>query len=187
VYVFTAIISIWAYVWLIIILQVVTPNVVDIWEAVITFISFPALVYVAYLIDEKKFDRCCHGARISVASAQMRLSRYGSAKFVMDKIRIKRGSVQPDLIEPREAVSLLRVLRPDTSRLTEREIVEIGASRYGEGQGRCAGTGFIRYRRAPWPGVTGSGAAVIWDGPFGLGLLRLGQQARVWRCYGVGL
>jgi hypothetical protein len=133
VYVFTAVVSIWAYVWLIIILMLHTPNVVDIWEAVITFVSFPILVYTAFLIDTNKFDRCCRGARISVASAQMRLSRYGSAKFVLDKIKIRRGRVSPELLQPREAVSLLRVLRPDTSRLTEKEIVEIGEPLPGGG------------------------------------------------------
>ena len=128
VYMFTAVFSIWAYVWLLIILQLNTPNVIDVWEAVMTLIFFPVLVYFSYIIDTRKFHRCCRGARISVATAQNRLSRFGSAKFVIDKISFKRTK-KTDYIQPREAVSLLRVLRPDTSRLTEKEIVEIGARR----------------------------------------------------------
>eukprot|EP00913_Durusdinium_trenchii_P000700 g652.t1 len=51
VYIVTAIFSILAYVWLIVILDWISPNVVEIWEAVITFIFFPLLVFIAYAAD----------------------------------------------------------------------------------------------------------------------------------------
>ena len=41
----TAAFSLFAYLWLIIILQIITPNVVDVWEGLIT-LTFPVLVYV---------------------------------------------------------------------------------------------------------------------------------------------
>ena len=47
----TAAFSLFAYLWLIIILQIITPNVVDVWEGLITLLAFPVLVYVAYLAD----------------------------------------------------------------------------------------------------------------------------------------
>ena len=39
------------YVWLIIILVVITPNIVTIWEGVVTFAAFPVLVYMSYRAD----------------------------------------------------------------------------------------------------------------------------------------
>ncbi len=47
----TAVASVLAYVWLIVILVLITPDVVDVWEGVTTFVMFPILVYVAYRTD----------------------------------------------------------------------------------------------------------------------------------------
>lgn len=47
----TATFSIFAYLWLVIILVGVTPNQVDLWEAIITFLMFPGLVVLAYFAD----------------------------------------------------------------------------------------------------------------------------------------
>ena len=47
----TAAASLLAYVWLIIILVYISPNFVEPWEGIVTFIMFPLLVYVAYRID----------------------------------------------------------------------------------------------------------------------------------------
>ena len=40
-----------AYIWLLIILRVITPEVVDLWEAIITFALFPILTFFAYAAD----------------------------------------------------------------------------------------------------------------------------------------
>lgn len=48
----TAVFSVFAYVWLIVILVVISPNVVEIWEGVLTFLFFPILVILAYVIDK---------------------------------------------------------------------------------------------------------------------------------------
>mmetsp|Transcript_12393 Transcript_12393/g.27473 ORF Transcript_12393/g.27473 Transcript_12393/m.27473 type:complete len:1020 (-) Transcript_12393:37-3096(-) len=47
----TAAFSLFAYVWLVVILTIITPNVVDIWEAAFTFCYLPVLVYVSYKVD----------------------------------------------------------------------------------------------------------------------------------------
>ncbi|XP_078000888.1 sodium/calcium exchanger 3-like [Glandiceps talaboti] len=51
----TATCSIFAYIWLYMILLVFTPGVIQVWEALLTFIFFPVLVVVAYLVDTKIF------------------------------------------------------------------------------------------------------------------------------------
>ena len=48
----TAAFSIFAYIWLIIVLVWASPGKVEIWEAVLTFLFFPILVCVAYAGDK---------------------------------------------------------------------------------------------------------------------------------------
>lgn len=57
VFALTAIFCVFAYVWLIIILVVVTPDFIDVWEAVVTFLLFPILVILAYIADKDYFGR----------------------------------------------------------------------------------------------------------------------------------
>lgn len=57
--------SVFAYVWLVIILTRITPNVVDLWEAILTFLFFPLLVITAYLTDKGCFR---HGKQKSTGA-----------------------------------------------------------------------------------------------------------------------
>lgn len=61
----TAFTSVWAYIWLLIILQVHTPGEVDIWEALVTLFQFPLLVFVAWGQDIKWRFRCLSGGVVS--------------------------------------------------------------------------------------------------------------------------
>lgn len=54
----TAFSSIFSYIWLIIILKGSSPNKVELWEALITFLFFPILVLTAYVVDKQCFGRC---------------------------------------------------------------------------------------------------------------------------------
>lgn len=49
----TATWSIFAYIWLYLILDVISPNVVDIWEGFVTFLMFPATVITAYIAERR--------------------------------------------------------------------------------------------------------------------------------------
>ena len=51
VFTITATFSVLAYLWLIVILQFNTPNIVDVWEGLATFFAFPVLVMLAYGAD----------------------------------------------------------------------------------------------------------------------------------------
>eukprot|EP00397_Hematodinium_sp_SG-2012_P011321 GEMP01011457.1.p1 GENE.GEMP01011457.1~~GEMP01011457.1.p1 ORF type:complete len:822 (+),score=160.59 GEMP01011457.1:124-2589(+) len=57
VYLVTATFSIFAYLWLIVILLFITPDVVDVWEGVVTFLFFPLLVCLAYAADLGYFSK----------------------------------------------------------------------------------------------------------------------------------
>eukprot|EP00746_Dinoflagellata_sp_MGD_P144938 gnl/MRDRNA2_/MRDRNA2_77630_c0_seq2.p1 gnl/MRDRNA2_/MRDRNA2_77630_c0~~gnl/MRDRNA2_/MRDRNA2_77630_c0_seq2.p1 ORF type:complete len:768 (+),score=194.87 gnl/MRDRNA2_/MRDRNA2_77630_c0_seq2:487-2790(+) len=51
VFAITASFSVFAYVWLVVILMISTPDIVDIWEGLLTFLFFPILVILAYFAD----------------------------------------------------------------------------------------------------------------------------------------
>lgn len=57
----TSLWSIFAYIWMYVILAVISVGVVDVWEALLTFAFFPATVLTAYLADRKlkiqKFEK----------------------------------------------------------------------------------------------------------------------------------
>jgi len=51
VFVITAVFSLFAYFWLVFIVQIASPDIVEIWEALVTLLLFPALILVSYLAD----------------------------------------------------------------------------------------------------------------------------------------
>ena len=51
----TATFSVFAYLWLFIILVLISPDVIEVWEALLTFLFFPILVALAYAADNNFF------------------------------------------------------------------------------------------------------------------------------------
>ena len=51
----TSFFCIFAYVWLSIVLLANSPDEVELWEAIATFLFFPLLILIAFLVDKK----CC--------------------------------------------------------------------------------------------------------------------------------
>jgi solute carrier family 8 (sodium/calcium exchanger) len=52
----TAFFSVFAYMWLMIILMFISPNVTDLWEALVTLLFCPTFVFLAFLADKGYFD-----------------------------------------------------------------------------------------------------------------------------------
>lgn len=44
--------SFFAYIWLLLIIEVISPNVIEVWEAAATFMLFPILMLFAYVTDK---------------------------------------------------------------------------------------------------------------------------------------
>ncbi|GMS95077.1 hypothetical protein PENTCL1PPCAC_17252, partial [Pristionchus entomophagus] len=67
----TSTFSVFAYVWILFILVVVSPNVIEIWEAALTLFFFIVLVIVAYVFDvqlwKKRPSKATHGHQVEVA------------------------------------------------------------------------------------------------------------------------
>eukprot|EP00927_Polykrikos_kofoidii_P041367 TRINITY_DN3527_c0_g1_i1.p1 TRINITY_DN3527_c0_g1~~TRINITY_DN3527_c0_g1_i1.p1 ORF type:complete len:999 (-),score=182.44 TRINITY_DN3527_c0_g1_i1:222-3218(-) len=89
----TATCSVWAYLWLLVILVVWTPNKVDVEEGVITFVMFPVLVVVAYCADKGWLDKLvnCRRQQVSecaVTQAQASLSKQYSKSISFDTAKV---------------------------------------------------------------------------------------------------
>ncbi|KAI6228812.1 Sodium/calcium exchanger 2 [Aphelenchoides fujianensis] len=78
----TATWSIFAYIWMYIILAVTTPGVIDIWEGLVTFAFFPITVFTAWIADikiiQKKFvphryRRGSHGMMVASEGEEMKM------------------------------------------------------------------------------------------------------------------
>ncbi|XP_022909911.1 sodium/calcium exchanger Calx isoform X2 [Onthophagus taurus] len=61
----TATWSVFAYIWLYAILAIITPGIVEVWEALLTFIFFPATVLTAYMADRKMYKYIRKGYRMN--------------------------------------------------------------------------------------------------------------------------
>eukprot|EP00929_Paragymnodinium_shiwhaense_P060095 TRINITY_DN30045_c0_g1_i1.p1 TRINITY_DN30045_c0_g1~~TRINITY_DN30045_c0_g1_i1.p1 ORF type:complete len:874 (-),score=165.01 TRINITY_DN30045_c0_g1_i1:31-2652(-) len=92
VYFVTASFSIFAYVWLVIILVYTTPDKVDIFEAVLTLLFFPALAVIAFLAD-KGFFRTGSGTDRQVAAAEMTKDELAE---MIRKVRLEYHYVELD-------------------------------------------------------------------------------------------
>ena len=77
VYKVTGFFSVFAYIWLLIILMVWTPNVVTIVEALLTFFMFPLLVGLAYSADKGLLDKCAS----KVAPTETHVTAIGGVQF----------------------------------------------------------------------------------------------------------
>eukprot|EP00928_Gymnodinium_smaydae_P039547 TRINITY_DN26994_c0_g2_i1.p1 TRINITY_DN26994_c0_g2~~TRINITY_DN26994_c0_g2_i1.p1 ORF type:complete len:827 (+),score=195.25 TRINITY_DN26994_c0_g2_i1:138-2618(+) len=95
VFVITAFFSMFSYLWLVIILVAITPNVVDITEAVLTFLFFPIMVILAFLADKGYFP-CLGGSRSKEEGEEEEVQKVSYAQRRaenMQKILHRRASV----------------------------------------------------------------------------------------------
>jgi solute carrier family 8 (sodium/calcium exchanger) len=90
VFVVTASLSVFAYVWLIIILQIMTPDVVTKGEAITTFAFFPMLVILAFMADKGLcgHGRKSHGKDIEVEKEKNRLEGLYGKKISFETVKM---------------------------------------------------------------------------------------------------
>lgn len=89
--------SVFAYVWLFIVVSVWSPNVVELWEAIVTFLLFPILVASAYAVDR---DWCrLKTFRSNKNKRQLELGNIRpeeSEKMIIEKQFFKDGKLDKD-------------------------------------------------------------------------------------------
>merc|ERR1719329_322365 len=83
----TASVSVFAYIWLIVILQWSSPNLVSLPEAVITFLFFPLLVFTAFCADKGLFSfKPSRRASMTACIEQIPDSRVQAEKARLEKL-----------------------------------------------------------------------------------------------------
>lgn len=95
VFIITSFFSVFAYIWLFLILVIISPDVIEVWEAVLTFLFFPLLVILAYVADRNFFrDRDILGRDIMITSTTNILES-SSSKESIDDISGSSSSDRP--------------------------------------------------------------------------------------------
>jgi solute carrier family 8 (sodium/calcium exchanger) len=105
--------SVFAYIWLVIILMLITPDIVDLWEGLITFLFFPVLVTLAYMADKGMFSG--KKEREEVVSSRVtaaEMSKEELAEMIM-KIRHEYG---PNLTDEQAIQVIEKQTAPQKSR-----------------------------------------------------------------------
>jgi len=130
----TAIFSIFAYVWLVIILAVRSPNLVEVWEGVITFLFFIVLVVTAYFGDKGWLTMCCTNKKVQVLDTDGD-NKNRSAK-IAPEIKIEEEKVYMGLVRQiiarddkkvssEDIIDILKKIRKTTPDLTNHEAAQI--------------------------------------------------------------
>jgi len=90
VFLITAFFSVFAYIWLFMVISIISKNKVDIWEAVITLLWFPILVILAYIADK---NLCGNFSLLKKNKERIELNNMD----LLDEKVLKKH--RPDLIE----------------------------------------------------------------------------------------
>jgi len=103
VFITTASCSIFAYVWLYIVLRVSSPNLVSVWEAAVTLAFFPILVVVSYSIDK--------GYHLRLGKMRIAPTPDGAGGVEGVSGWVTRGLAKPEKLDVGEAVLLVKALK----------------------------------------------------------------------------
>eukprot|EP00928_Gymnodinium_smaydae_P008343 TRINITY_DN13037_c0_g3_i1.p1 TRINITY_DN13037_c0_g3~~TRINITY_DN13037_c0_g3_i1.p1 ORF type:complete len:830 (-),score=195.01 TRINITY_DN13037_c0_g3_i1:191-2680(-) len=114
VYVITATFSVFAYLWLFIILQLWTPNICTIEEAVITLLFFPLLIVLAFLADKGYFT-----------------------KGGDESISLKANPLGPDSTVEELAEAMAKIREVHGSHISDEQVMKIMKVEYGAKHSRA--------------------------------------------------
>uniref|UniRef100_A0A665U6M6 Solute carrier family 8 member 2b n=1 Tax=Echeneis naucrates TaxID=173247 RepID=A0A665U6M6_ECHNA len=128
----TAFWSIFAYIWLYLILSVMTPGVVEVWEAFVTLLYFPVCVILAWIADRRLLFYKYMGKRYRahkrhgiVVETQGDLTpNKGGMEMIIDgKFPPRGGAVVPELDESRKEV--IRILKELKQKYPDKELDQL--------------------------------------------------------------
>nr|XP_032521023.1 sodium/calcium exchanger 1 isoform X2 [Danaus plexippus plexippus] len=112
VFLVTATWSIFAYVWLYLILAVISPSEVEVWEGAVTFLFFPATVMTAYIADRRLlvYKYLKKGYRVNERGVIVEVEGDGSVEMAL---KPNDDGTEDDELEKsrREYIQVLRELR----------------------------------------------------------------------------
>lgn len=110
----TAIFSLFAYLWIVIVLLISTPDEVDLWEAVVTFLLLPLLILLAFMADKNycmgqpvKSDRMeIELGGVNENSALMNMSPNDDARMAEIVTKFMKTVESPEAISEEEASAI---------------------------------------------------------------------------------
>ena len=119
VFVITAIWSLFAYVWLLLITNFISPGVIEVWEAVVTLCFFPLTVLSAFLADKKsvmsskdKTYRIHHGIIVETMQSEDSVAEIQSRQFLKQfSIETRNKDIQQFEEHRRELIVTMKNLR----------------------------------------------------------------------------
>ncbi|CAI9720804.1 sodium/calcium exchanger 3 isoform X1 [Octopus vulgaris] len=125
----TSFFCLFSYMWLAIVLLASSPNEVELWEAIVTFLYFPLLILIAYLVDRK----CCIEDKST-----------GIYEIAMDKQLSKgsKGSEEEPLDKPESTEENVFLLARDLARtqdITQTDAGRLAAATLAERQSHGRG------------------------------------------------
>jgi solute carrier family 8 (sodium/calcium exchanger) len=88
----TASSSVFAYVWLLVIVSFVSPDIIDVWEGVLTFLFFPILVVVSYLADKGYLSKGGAAAKEELKKITLDAAQSKDIAAMDKEIRMKYGN-----------------------------------------------------------------------------------------------
>ncbi|XP_039284888.1 sodium/calcium exchanger 2 isoform X1 [Nilaparvata lugens] len=133
VFVVTSLFSFLAYVWLLVILQVSSPNVVDLWESAVTFALFPILTLFAYVAD-----RGWCGLKVFTGSKNKRQLELGPLRSdETDKTALERNFFKEGKLDKDSLVAFVREVKRFPG-LTDEDAAMLAASKLVNAQPHSA-------------------------------------------------
>lgn len=118
----TATFSVFAYLWLVVILMLSSPNVVEIWEGVLTFLYFPVLVILAYLADKGYFSS-------SKEREEVETTRVIAAEMTKEELAEKILKIQQQYGSNLSEKEAINILERDTAQPKSRAEYRVAAGR----------------------------------------------------------
>lgn len=129
----TAFFSIFAYVWLLVILLGPwSPDVVELWEALLTFLFFPLLVVLAYAADRNWLAR----SSFKIVPAQQHLVQVGRLHFHPYEFSQLLRRINSDKLTKEEQAELVAKLALQTRNKPSRAVLRMNAIRQMTAQKR---------------------------------------------------
>uniref|UniRef100_A0A8C7Y217 Solute carrier family 8 member 2b n=1 Tax=Oryzias sinensis TaxID=183150 RepID=A0A8C7Y217_9TELE len=128
----TAFWSIFAYIWLFLILSVMSPGVVDIWEAVVTLLFFPVCVLLAWIADRRLLFYKYMGKRyradkrrgiVVETEGDLTPTKSGMEMLVDGKSPPQGGTTSRELDESRKEV--IRILKELKQKYPDKELDQL--------------------------------------------------------------
>jgi len=127
VFIITSFSSIFAYVWIVIVLVVSTPDKVDLWEAIVTFLFFPILVVIAFFADKGHFNKLfCQGEEKEKERGEKQLElgpMAGQGMLPTEDSFFKNGKVNKEAL-----VDFIKTIKKNTN-LSDEDAAIMAASK----------------------------------------------------------